>query len=143
MLSFVNRRHMTVENLDAAIRDLNELHLRLDLPKLWGDGKSVAADGTQYDFYEENLLAGFHFRYRKMGAVAYRHVANNYIAVFRHFIAPGVWEAIYVIEGLLKAQLSVEADTVYSNTQGQSAAVFAFTYLLGINLMPRIRNWKI
>lgn len=142
MLSFVNRRHMTVENLDAAIRDLNELHLRLDLPKLWGDGKSVAADGTQYDFYEENLLAGFHFRYRKMGAVAYRHVANNYIAVFRHFIAPGVWEAIYVIEGLLKAQLSVEADTVYSNTQGQSAAVFAFTYLLGINLMPRIRNWK-
>ncbi|WP_211454325.1 Tn3 family transposase [Collimonas antrihumi] len=142
MLSFVNRRHMTVENLDAAIRDLNELHLRLDLPKLWGDGKSVAADGTQYDFYEENLLAGFHFRYRKMGAVAYRHVANNYIAVFRHFIAPGVWEAIYVIEGLLKAKLSVEADTVYSHTQGQSAAVFAFTYLLGINLMPRIRNWK-
>lgn len=142
MLSFVNRRHMTVENLDAAIRDLNELHLRLDLSKLWGDGKSVAADGTQYDFYEQNLLAGFHFRYRKMGAVAYRHVANNYIAVFRHFIAPGIWEAIYVIEGLLKAQLSVEADTVYSDTQGQSAAVFAFTYLLGINLMPRIRNWK-
>ncbi|MFX8828932.1 Tn3 family transposase, partial [Acinetobacter baumannii] len=58
MLSFVNRRHMTVENLDAAIRDLNELHLRLDLSKIWGDGKSVAADGTQYDFYEQNLLAG-------------------------------------------------------------------------------------
>ncbi|HEY0846796.1 MAG TPA: Tn3 family transposase, partial [Noviherbaspirillum sp.] len=142
MLSFVNRRHITVENLEAAIRDMTELYLRLDLPKVWGDGKSVAADGTQYDFYEQNLLAGYHFRYRKMGAVAYRHVANNYIAVFRHFIAPGVWEAIYVIEGLLKAKLSVEADTVYSDTQGQSAAVFAFTYLLGINLMPRIRNWK-
>lgn len=142
MLSFVNRRHITVENLEAAIRDMTELYLRLDLPKVWGDGKSVAADGTAYDFYEQNLLAGFHFRYRKMGAVAYRHVANNYIAVFRHFIAPGVWEAIYVIEGLLKAKLSVEADTVYSDTQGQSAAVFAFTYLLGINLMPRIRNWK-
>jgi TnpA family transposase len=36
----------------------------------------------------------------------------------------------------------VQADTVHSDTQGQSAAVFAFTYLLGINLMPRIRNWK-
>lgn len=142
MLSFVNRRHITVENLEAAIRDMTELYLRLDLPKVWGDGKSVAADGTQYDFYEQNLLAGYHFRYRKMGAVAYRHVANNYIAVFRHFIAPGIWEAIYVIEGLLQAKLSVEADTVYSDTQGQSAAVFAFTYLMGINLMPRIRNWK-
>lgn len=77
-----------------------------------------------------------------MGAIAYRHVADNYIAVFQHFIPPGVWEAIYVIEGLLKARLSVKADTVRADTQGQSAAVLAFTYLLGINLMPRIRNWK-
>nr|WP_231935961.1 transposase [Burkholderia sp. Bp7605] len=87
-------------------------------------------------------MAGYHFRYKKMGAIAYRHVADNYIAVFQHFIPPGVWEAIYVIEGLLKAGLSVKADTVHADTQGQSAAVFAFTYLLGINLMPRIRNWK-
>lgn len=142
MLSFVNRRHLSLESLEAAQRELNEVYLRLDLPKAWGDGKTVAADGTQYDFYDENLLAGYHFRYRKMGAVAYRHVANNYIAVFRHFIPPGVWEAIYVIEGLLKAGLSVEADTVHADTQGQSATVFAFTHLLGIKLMPRIRNWK-
>ncbi|WP_374513805.1 Tn3 family transposase [Niveibacterium sp.] len=142
MLSFVNRRHLSLDALETALRELNEVYLRLDLPKIWGDGKTVAADGTQYDFYEENLLAGYHFRYRKMGAVAYRHVANNYIAVFRHFIPPGVWEAIYVIEGLLNAGLSVEADTVHADTQGQSATVFAFAYLLGIKLMPRIRNWK-
>jgi len=142
MMSFVNRRHMSVDKLETAQRELIELYLRLELPKHWGDGKTVAADGTQYDFYDNNLLAGYHFRYRKMGAVAYRHVADNYIAVFRHFIPPGVWEAIYVIEGLLKAGLSVEADTVHSDTQGQSSAVFAFTHLLGIKLMPRIRNWK-
>jgi TnpA family transposase len=141
-LSYVNQRHMGLEQLDDACRDLTELYLRLDLPKLWGDGKKVAADGTQYDFYEQNLLVGMHFRYRKMGAVAYRHVADNYIAVFRSFIPPGVLEAIYVIEGLLKAGLSVRADTVYSDTHGQSEAVFAFTYLNGIQLMPRIRNWK-
>ncbi len=142
MMSLVNRRHMSVDRLETAQRELIELYLRLDLPKHWGDGKTVAADGTQYDFYDNNLLAGYHFRYRKMGAVAYRHVADNYIAVFRHFIPPGVWEAIYVIEGLLKAGLSVQADTVHSDTQGQSSAVFAFTHLLGIKLMPRIRNWK-
>ena len=141
-LSFVNRRHMSLEQLDDACRDLAELYLRLDLPKLWGDGKKVAADGTQYDFYDQNLLVGMHFRYRKMGAVAYRHVADNYIAVFRHFIPPGVLEAVYVIEGLLKAHLSVQPDMVYSDTHGQSETVFAFTHLLGIQLMPRIRNWK-
>lgn len=104
-LSYANQRHMSLEQLDNACRDLTELYLRLDLPKLWGDGKKVAADGTQYDFYEQNLLVGMHFRYRRMGAVAYRHVADNYIAVFRHFIPPGVLEAIYVIEGLMKAVL--------------------------------------
>ncbi|HGM4991901.1 TPA: transposase, partial [Pseudomonas aeruginosa] len=139
---YTNRRHLSLEKLDKANRELVELYLQLDLPKLWGDGKAVAADGTQFDFYDDNLLAGYHFRYRKMGAVAYRHVANNYIAVFQHFIPPGIWEAIYVIEGLLKVSLSVEPDTVYSDTQGQSATVFAFTHLLGINLMPRIRNWR-
>lgn len=142
MLSYTNRRHLPLDKLDKANRELVELYLQLDLPKLWGDGKAVAADGTQFDFYDENLLAGYHFRYRKMGAVAYRHVANNYIAVFQHFIPPGIWEAIYVIEGLLKADHSVEVDTVHSDTQGQSATVFAFTHLLGINLMPRIRNWR-
>src|SRR3546814_17989958 len=142
MISRANRRHVTVEKLEAATRELAELYLRLDLPRVWGDGKSVAADGTQYDFYDQNLLAGYHFRYRKMGAVAYRHVANNYIATFRHFIPPGIWEAVYVIEGLMQAKLSIEPDTVSSDTQGQSATVFAFTYLPGINLLPRIRNWK-
>ncbi|WP_143292990.1 Tn3 family transposase, partial [Burkholderia pseudomallei] len=86
MLSFVNRRHVSLDKLETAQRELIELYLRLDLPKHWGDGKTVAADGTQYDFYDNNLLAGYHFRYRKMGAVAYRHVADNYIAVFQHFI---------------------------------------------------------
>lgn len=141
-LSFANQKHMGLEQLENALRDLTELYLQLDLPKQWGEGKKVAADGTQYDFYDQNLLVGMHFRYRRMGAVAYRHVADNYIAVFRHFIPPGMLEAVYVIEGLMKAGLSVQPDTVYSDTHGQSETVFAFTYLHGIQLMPRIRNWK-
>lgn len=141
-LSYTNRRHISTEMLERALRELNELYLNLDLPKNWGDGTTVAADGTAYDFFDDNLLAGMHFRYRKTGSVAYRHVANNYIAVFRHFIGPGVWEGVYLIEALMKAGLSVEADTVHSDTQGQSATVFTFALLYGVKLMPRIRNWK-
>ncbi len=51
MLSYTNRRHLSLEKLDKANRELVELYLQLDLPKLWGDGKAVAADGTQFDFY--------------------------------------------------------------------------------------------
>lgn len=63
-------------------------------------------------------------------------------ALFSHFIPCGVWEAIYIIDGLLKNKSDVQPDTIHGDTQAQSSPVFALTYLLGIKLMPRIRNWK-
>ena len=39
-LSYANQRHMSLEQLDDACRDLTELYLRLELPKLWGEGNS-------------------------------------------------------------------------------------------------------
>ena len=103
MLYFANRKHVNVEKLEAARRELVDFYLGLELPKAWGNGSMVGADGTQFDFYENNLLVGLHFRYRKMGAIAYRHLADNYIAVFGAFVPPGVWEGIYVIEALQQA----------------------------------------
>jgi hypothetical protein len=76
MLSFTHRRHITVDKLDASRRELIEFYLTLDLPKAWGKGAVVGADGTQFDFYENNLLAGYHFRYRKMGAVGWRNCSK-------------------------------------------------------------------
>ena len=36
----------------------------------------------------------------------------------------------------------VQPKTIHADTQGQSTAIFGLAYLLGIQLMPRIRNWK-
>ena len=52
------------------------------------------------------------------------------------------WEAVYIIDGLLKNKSDIQPDTLHADTQGQSTPVFALAHLLGINLMPRIRNWK-
>ncbi|MFF9570430.1 Tn3 family transposase [Streptomyces sp. NPDC014685] len=54
----------------------------------------------------------------------------------------GSWEAVYIIEGLLKNSSEVQPTTVHADTQGQSQPVFALAHLLGFDLMPRIRNWK-
>src|SRR5437867_8280219 len=71
-----------------------------------------------------------------------RRFRDLYVALFTHFIPPGVWEAVYIIEALLQNRSNIQPDTVFADTQGQSTPVFAFTHLLGIQLMPRIRNWK-
>lgn len=141
MLSFVNRRHCDVNKLNSAMEDIINHYHQFKLPKIWGEGKTAAADGTKYDMYDQNLMAEYHIRYGGYGGIAYHHVADNYVALFSHFIPCGVWEAIYIIEGLLKNKSDIQPDTVHADTQGQSAPVFALAYLLGINLMPRIRNW--
>ena len=62
--------------------------------------------------------------------------------MFPFYFLCGTWEAIYIIEGLLKNASDIQPDAVHADTQGQSTPVFALAHLLGIRLMPRIRNWK-
>ena len=141
-LSFTNRRHVSIPQLEAAQRDLINAYHRCDLPKVWGTGTSAAADGTKYDLAENSLLAEYSIRYGGYGGIAYHHVADSYIALFSHFIPCGVWEAVYLLEGLLKNTSDVQPKTVHGDTQAQSAPVFGLAHLLGIKLMPRIRNWQ-
>lgn len=53
-----------------------------------------------------------------------------------------MWEAVEILEGLLKNESDIQPKIIHADTQGQSTVVFAIAYLLGIKLMPRIRNWK-
>jgi TnpA family transposase len=142
MLSFVNRRHISIEKLNAALTDIINRYNVLSLPKIWGDGTTAAADGTKYELYEENSLSEYHIRYGGYGGIAYHHVADSYVALFSHFIPCGTWEAVYIIDGLLKNTSDIQPDTIHADTQGQSTPVFALAHLLGIKLMPRIRNWQ-
>ncbi|EGV6907223.1 Tn3 family transposase [Salmonella enterica] len=141
-ISFLNQRHVTEEKLDAAIRYTVNGYNRFWLPSLWGDPGRAAADGTKWDIYENNILSEYHIRYGGWGGVAYYHVSDTYIALFSHFIPCGVWEAIYILDSLIKNKSDIQPDTVHGDTQAQNSVVFGLAYLLGIRLMPRIRNWK-
>jgi TnpA family transposase len=135
-------RHVTSEKLDRASAQVVNAYLKLDIAKVWGDASSVAADGTMVETLLDNLLAERHIRYGGYGGIAYHHVADNYIALFSHFIPCGVWEAVYIIEGLLKQQSEADPDTIHADTQGQSYPVHALSHLFGFELLTRIRNWK-
>ena len=45
-------------------------------------------------------------------------------------------------DALLQNLADVKPSRVHADTHGQSAAVFGLAYLLGIELMPRIRRWQ-
>jgi TnpA family transposase len=138
----VNQRHVTEETLEEAITRVINAYNRFALPKAWGTGQRAAADGTKWDIYEQNLLSEYHVRYGGYGGIGYYHVSDTYIALFSHFMPCGVWEAVHILDGLLQNRSDIQPDTIHGDTQAQSTTVFALAYLLGIKLMPRIRNWK-
>ena len=142
MFSWINRRHVNLKRLDAALVKLVDYYIGFPLVKVWGPGKRCAVDGTLRNIYDDNLLAEMHIRYGAKGGISFHYVADNYIAFFSTFMACGVWEAVAIIEGLLKNLSQLQPDTVHGDTQSQSAVVFGLAYMFNIKLMPRIRNWK-
>jgi len=141
-VAWLNLRHITEERLEKAIVQVINAYNKFLLPKYWGSGKSASADGTKWNLYEQNLLTEYHIRYGGYGGIGYYHVSDMYIALFSHFIPCGVYEAIYILDGLIKNESDIQPDTIHGDTQAQSVPVFGLAYLLGINLMPRIRGLK-
>lgn len=140
-LSTANK-HAPSTKIQAASTDVVNAFAQLDLPKVWGDGSRVAVDGTQIDTWADNLLAETSIRYGGYGGIAYRHIADSYIALFSRFIPCGVWEAVYIIDGLLQNASDVQPSEIHADTQGQTLPIFGLASMLGFDLLPRIRNWQ-
>ena len=138
----INTQHINAVKLEAASNDIIGEYALFELPKCWGDGKTAIADGTHMKLRENNLMGERHIRYGGYGGIAYHHISDTYVALFSHFIACGVWEAVYILDGLLKNKSAFQPDTLHADTHGQSEAVFGLAHLLGIKLFPRMRNWN-
>ncbi|HNC91234.1 MAG TPA: Tn3 family transposase [Anaerolineales bacterium] len=141
-ISFINQRHVTEQKLDEAIVSVINAYKDFPLQRLWGLGKTGSADGTKWDLYPQNLMSEYHIRYGGYGGIGYYLVADSYIALFSRFTTCGAWEGHYILDFVTENDSEVQPDTIHSDTQGQSAPIFGLAFLLGIKLMPRIRNWK-
>ena len=135
-----NAQHITAGKLEAAMVDIIGQYTRFSLPRHWGSGRTAIADGTHVKLRENNLMGSRHIRYGGYGGIAYHHIADTYIALFTSFIPCGVWEAVHILDALLKNKSAIQPDTIHADTQGQSESVFGLCRLMGIKLMPRMRG---
>jgi TnpA family transposase len=116
----INAQHITADKLEAAMVDVIGQYVRFQLPRHWGSGRAAIADGTHVKLRENNLLGSRHIRYGGYGGIAYHHIADSYIALFTSFITCGVWEAVHILDALLKNRSEIQPDTLHADTQGQS-----------------------
>jgi TnpA family transposase len=68
-LSMVRNRHIDLKKLNSAIATVVNAFNEPDVVKAWGDGTTVAADGTQVGTYIDNLLAETSIRYGGVGGL--------------------------------------------------------------------------
>jgi TnpA family transposase len=70
-VAWLNLKYVTEEGLEAANTDVVNAYNRFELPRYWGSGEHVAADGTKWDVYDQNLLSENHIRYGGYGLTAW------------------------------------------------------------------------
>jgi len=141
-IAWLFNHHITEVRLNKISEIIINAYKQFELPYIWGNGESASVDGTYWDMYTNNLLAEHHIRYGKYGGIGYYHVSDQYVALFGNFIPCGVYEAIYIFDGIYESDESIRPDTIHGDTHAQNEVVFGFAYLLAITLMPRIRSFK-
>ena len=142
VMSKINQLHIDAKKLQAGIVDTVNHYQSFELSGHWGDASTAVADGTHVELAENNLMGERHIRYGGYGGIAYHHISDTYVALFSHFIACGTWEAVYILDGLMQNKSALRPHRVHADTQGQNEPAFGLAYLLGIELMPRIRNFR-
>ena len=142
VLRRLNDQPMTAPQREAALGDVIRADVRFELPFLWGSGQAAMADGTPIALRENHLLGAQQGRYGRFGGMADHHISDPDIALFSHFIACGVWEAVSILDGLLKNRSALQPTTLHADTHGQAEPVFGLAALLGIDLLPRLRTWQ-
>jgi TnpA family transposase len=142
-LQYIRRRYITKEQLRSAIAQVCNAIFHVRSPALWGEGTTAcASDAKKFGAWDQNLITEWHARYGGPGVMIYWHVEKHSVCIYSQLKACSSSEVAAMIEGVLRHDTEMEVDKQYVDTHGQSEVGFAFCYLLGFALLPRLKNLK-
>jgi TnpA family transposase len=139
-LRYVKRRFVQKDALRAAIAEVVNGIFRIRNPAIWGDATTAcASDSRQFGAYDQNLMTEWHARYGGRGIMIYWHVDTNSTCIYSKLRRCSSSEVAAMIEGVLRHCTDMEIDRQYVDSHGQSEVAFAFSYILGFDLLPRLK----
>lgn len=139
-LLYIRRRYITKEALRAAITKVVNATFAVRDSDLWGEGTTAcASDSKKFGAWDQNLMTEWHIRYGGRGVMIYWHVERKSVCIYSQLKRCSSSEVAAAIEGVLRHCTDMEVEKNYVDTHGQSQVAFAFTYLLGYDLLPRLK----
>ena len=142
-LQYIRRRYLTKEQLRTTIAQVCNAIFRVRNPLLWGEGTTAcASDSKKCGAWDQNLMTEWHARYGGPGVMIYWHVEKHSVCIYSQLKACSSSEVAAMIEGVLRHDTEMDVEKQYVDTHGQSEVGFAFCYVLGFSLLPRLKNLK-
>lgn len=139
-LLYVRRKFIHKSQLRNAIAEIVNATFAAKLPQIWGEGTTTcASDSKKFGAWDQNLMTEWHIRYGGRGVMIYWHVDKNSACIYSQLKTCSSSEVAAMIEGLLRHCTNMKVEKNYVDSHGQSEVAFAFTHLLGFNLMPRLK----
>jgi TnpA family transposase len=133
--------YMNKYSLRRAIAKVVNATFEIRDPKIWGEGTTAcASDSTQIGSWDQNLIAEWHARYKGRGVMIYWHVEKKSTCIYSQLKRCSSSEVASMIEGVLRHCTEMSVNKAYVDSHGQSEVGFAFSHMLGFNLMPRLKN---
>ena len=140
-LQYVKTHYIHRDALRAANTAVVNAILEARNPEIWGEGTtSCASDAKKYSAWDGNLRTQRSIRYGGKGVMIYWHVEKKSTCIYSSMKSCSSSEVAAMIEGVLRHCTDMKVEKNYVDTHGQSEVGFAFTHLLGFQLMPRLAD---
>jgi len=140
-LCYIKRRFINAENLRNALVDIINATIDIRDPKIWGVASTgCACDSKQLGSWMGNIMSSWHPRYKDYGVMVYWHVDTNSLCIYSQLKNCTSSEVASMLEGVLRHSTKMNMTKTYTDTHGQSTLGFAFSELLKVDLLPRIKR---
>ena len=143
ILQDISRTCLRVDSLKAANTILVDYQKNLEASGVYGQGTRSSSDGQRFGVNKGSLITSMYpryFGYCDKAVTIYTHVSDQYSVFNTQVISCGENEALYVIDGLLDNQASLDIEQHHTDTGGYTDHIFALCFLLGFSYMPRLKN---
>lgn len=150
-LSWVMQNYLRPETLIRANARLVDRQTMIPLAGSWGGGEVASADGMRFVVPVQTIHARPNRKYFGRGrGVTYYNFTSDQFTGFHHIVIPGTLrDSMYILQGLLEQETSLNITEIMSDTAGASEVVFGLFWLLGYQFSPRLadigsaRFWRI
>jgi hypothetical protein len=140
-LRYVGRRFLTAELVRSMAIEIAHAAFAARDTAIWGQtSTTVGSDSKRVGALDQNILTEWHARYRRPGVLIYWHVEKRSMAIHSQLINCSASEVAAMTEGAMRHGTSLDLESNYTDSHGQSQIGFGITRLLGFELLPRIKQ---